>query len=399
MKKDGKIIAIIVIIALIVVFALLSCIVFLQMAKKNDSKENKVATLNENTNSVENDVDEPNEDNSDEIAVIPTMEDEIEENSAWCPTFQLVWNDMKNELVGKDVEFIDGDEPDYLENLNAENFTEEDLSDEYYYKKWGIKSNDLKDEILEGIKDKFDEDSDIIDENDDWGDGKDESEYVFYTMLKRVFEFENPFDILEDETNTFEYDGKYAKDVKYFGIIKDSEEDLKDQVTILYYEDDDNFAVSLATKNNDEVILAKGVKGKTFAKIYEEIQNNSDEYTDTTVMEGEDELKIPNLKFDLLREYKELTQKTFLDKDKNETIITKALQTIKFELDNEGGKIKSEALIMTKSNAIIDEEAPKKMKFDSEFVMFVKELDKELPYFAVKVSDISKFQDGIEYED
>jgi hypothetical protein len=30
--------------------------------------------------------------------------------------------------------------------------------------------------------------------------------------------------------------------------------------------------------------------------------------------------------------------------------------------------------------------------FDQEFVLFLKEQDKDLPYLAVKVSDISKFQ-------
>ena len=58
MKKDGKIIAIVVIVTLIVVLALLSCIIFLQMTKKDDSKENKVSTLNE-TNTVKNEVETP----------------------------------------------------------------------------------------------------------------------------------------------------------------------------------------------------------------------------------------------------------------------------------------------------------------------------------------------------
>ena len=67
------------------------------------------------------------------------MEDEVVGDTAWCPTFQLVWNDMKNELVEQDVEFIDGDEPGYLENLNDELFTEEDISDDVLLVKMGSK--------------------------------------------------------------------------------------------------------------------------------------------------------------------------------------------------------------------------------------------------------------------
>ena len=92
-----------------------------------------------------------------------------------------------------------------------------------------------------------------------------------------------------------------------------TKEEVKDQVTILYYEDNDNFAFSVATKDGDEVIFAKGVKGKTFAKIYEEIEKSADEYTGSEKMEEKDTLKIPNLKFNMLKEYKELEKNHFSD--------------------------------------------------------------------------------------
>ena len=36
---------------------------------------------------------------ADGITVIPTMRDTITTDSSWCGTFQLVWNDMKNDVV------------------------------------------------------------------------------------------------------------------------------------------------------------------------------------------------------------------------------------------------------------------------------------------------------------
>ena len=39
------------------------------------------------------------------ITVVPTMNDKITTDSNWCGTFQLVWNDMKNELVKQAVVF------------------------------------------------------------------------------------------------------------------------------------------------------------------------------------------------------------------------------------------------------------------------------------------------------
>ena len=61
------------------------------------------------------------------IYVVPTMNDEVKSDSAWCATFQLVWNDLKNEVVKQDIVFS----PQLVmaENLNKEDFTEDMISD------------------------------------------------------------------------------------------------------------------------------------------------------------------------------------------------------------------------------------------------------------------------------
>ena len=56
------------------------------------------------------------------ITTALTLEDEIENDTIWCGTFQLIWNDMKNDIVKGDIEF----EPQLkvVENLNKETFKE-----------------------------------------------------------------------------------------------------------------------------------------------------------------------------------------------------------------------------------------------------------------------------------
>ena len=39
------------------------------------------------------------------VEVVPNMEDAITKDSSWCPTFQLIFNDLKNNLVKQDVKF------------------------------------------------------------------------------------------------------------------------------------------------------------------------------------------------------------------------------------------------------------------------------------------------------
>lgn len=325
-----------------------------------------------------------------EIQILPTMLDTIYNNSSWCGTFQLVWNDMLDELTtnGK----IENTGIEIVDNLNNKSFVEEELSDEYYYKKYGLKTKKLKSEIENAIKKKFNEKSDILDMLD-WStaslnDAKDEqfSKYLFYVMLKRDFKFENEFTVLEN--------GKFGTvdDVKYFGINSETLPSVRQQVEVLYYNSDNNYAVTLYADNGDEIILVRNSNGKTFDEIYQNINNEKEKYEGNISLGDEDTLKVPNLDFNLLKEYKELKGLQFPTNKNATAIIEEAVQTIKFKLDNTGGSIKSEAAIGTKMMAIQPSEEIRNFNFDDEFTIFLKEAEKEKPYFAAYISNITLFQ-------
>lgn len=321
------------------------------------------------------------DESNNQVLVVPTMKDEIKENSAWCATFQLVWNDMQDNLVGGDIKF---EEPNQLvDNLNLQSFKEKDISEEYYYKKWGLMTLDLKQEIESGIEDKFGEKSDVLDLFD-WEDRGER--YFFYSMLKREFEFLNEFEIL-DKANF-----KDTENVEYFGIESSESNSLRNQVSVLYYKNENDFSVKLYTKSNDEIILAIKDDGKNFEEIYNDIIKKSKDFEGEIEFGKLDTLKIPNLNMDFLREYQELAGKPFRLKDGTIGEIEKAVQTIQMKLDNKGGSIKSEAAMsVTKSAIVFDTAEPRDFLFDKDFVIFLKEANKELPYFAASISDINLF--------
>lgn len=314
-----------------------------------------------------------------------TMDDNIKDNTAWCGTFQLIWNDLKNDLVKQDIMFINDPNMSVVRNLNKGSFTTEDLSESSYYKVYGHPSLELKQQIEDAIKEKFNETSDILDDFD-W-EGAGPNDYFLYCMLKKEFEFPIAFTKLNNGTFANKYN-----DIEYFGLEKNSEEQIRDQVRVLYYESDDKFAVRLNTKQNDELILARGIEGRTFNEIYNNINENAEEYTGETTFTELDSLKIPNISFDEKQEYKGLEGKPFFLSDGREYYIEKALQTIKFELDNEGGSIKSEAGMMTKESVAILPEEERNFNFDDEFTIFLKEKDKDKPYFSAQITDITEFQ-------
>ena len=75
-------------------------------------------------------------------------------------------------------------------------------------------------------------------------------------------------------------------------------------------------------------------------------------------------------------------------------VIDKAMETIKFDMNNKGVELKSEAAmaVATCSLPSPEERIPRFFYFDDTFVVFLKEIDKDKPYFALRVNDISKFQ-------
>lgn len=309
-----------------------------------------------------------------------TLDDEIKNDTIWCGTFQLIWNDLKNELAKQDIIF--NPQLKVVENLNKETFKTTDISDKYYYKKYGVPSIALKNEIEKAIKDKFNETSDILDDFN-W---KDENGYFLYAMLKKEFKFETAFEELDNGTFGI-YDN-----VKYFGIKTNDSEELRAQVKVLYYNSKDDFAIELNTKQEDEVILCKNPEGNTFNDIYKNIKDQEDRYEGNRKLMEAEYLKIPNIKIDEKKEFEEIENNEFEFSDGSVYSIEKAIQTIKFELDKNGGKIKSEAGMMLKETMMLEPEEKREFFVDDTFAIFLKENGKDTPYFAGKISDIRKFQ-------
>lgn len=383
---NRKVIKVLIAIIVILVIVLISIII----GRNKDIKTLEANVLVNNQVQTNSQVSKSQEikKSPNEIQVLPTTVDTIYDNSSWCGTFQLVWNDLLDELAlnGK-IE----SELEIVKSLNQRKFVKEDLSEEYYYKKFGLKTLKLKAEIENAIKKKFNEKSDILDTLDwsiaELNDPNDNnfSKYLFYAMLKRDFKFEKEFTVLDN--------GNFGtiENVKYFGIDSNTVKSVRKQVDVLYYNSKDSFAVTLNAKDKDQVILVKGLKGNNFDEIYKNLSNEKEKFKGDTVFGEEDTLKVPNLEFKLSKKYEDLVGLEF-PTNKNVTgIITEALQTIQFKLDNTGGSIKSEAAMEVDQAVMISNEI-REFNFDSSFTIFLKEADKDKPYFAANVTDIKLFQ-------
>ena len=152
----------------------------------------------------------------------------------------------------------------------------------------------------------------------------------------------------------------------------------------MFYNADNDFAVKIATLEGEEVILYRTDNVKDFENTYLELEQKTNSYNGrTTMIREKDELKVPFIKVKAVINYDELCNKTI--KNSNGAYIKYAMQNVDFSLDNYGGNIKSEAYVDIYMSSSL--EKPRYFNFTDNFVLFLKEADKETPYFALLVDN------------
>ena len=302
-------------------------------------------------------------------------------NSIWVGTFQLAWNEFMDQRVHGNVEFEDG-ESVLANELNKRTFTKNMLNENDYYIKVGETSNELKEQILKDIKDKFGIDGSQALEQinfDDYDENKEKRKsYTMYAVLYKNFEFLKPFDRL--------YGSKFNDSegiVKYFGINNASSEELNENIEVLFFNSNSDFAVKLKTKGNEEVILYCNDSNKSFNELYEELNSKTENYEGNKTFTENDELKVPYINVDTIINYGELCGRII--KGTNQLYIVNAIQNVKFSLDEKGGNLMSEAAI--KDEHLSASFESRYFYFNKPFVIFMKETDKLEPYFALKVDN------------
>ena len=311
------------------------------------------------------------------IEVLPTMNTQsTAQNRIWVGTFQLVWNELTDKIVKAPVKFLDFDSQ-MANNLNQKQFKKSNLNEKSYYVKSGIVSPALKAEIEKNVKSKFHETSDIL----KMFDFTYNPEKIFvYAMLKKDFRFTNAFDKLA--TGNF---GNSQEKVKYFGINDNSNQKLYKNVSVLFYNDDNDFAVKLYTKGKDEVLLYRTNDDKTFDKYYAELNDKTAKYSGDKNFVKNDTLTIPDIKLYQETSFNELEGHQIVGTNMQ---IDKTIETVDFRMNNKGVKLKSEAAIMLRCMSLAPREG-RDFTFNNNFVLFLIEKDQNTPYYAMKVSDVA----------
>lgn len=279
---------------------------------------------------------------NNKVALVPYYSDKVSQkdaNHVWTGIFEILLNSLK--VSQKNEESINR----ILENnINMNNFSNKILKDNSYYIK------------LEYFEDKISTSA----------------------HLNRTLEFLLPFDRLPNETF-----GISNKAVKYFGISFNSNSELSNNIEILFYNSCDDFALKIKTKTDEEIILyRKDNLNESFEKIYEELVLESNTYNISKLIYNDIELKIPYIDFYNMANYS----------SSSDTIKKSILmQDISFNMNEKGCNTESTAVINISSldDIINNTNETLELFLTNKFIVFLKDKNLELPYFALQVNDDS----------
>ena len=270
--------------------------------------------------------------------------DENTKNNVWIGTLDLAWKELEEKLARKiELEEVVG----IAEELNKSEFSK-DMIDE----------NDYEISIEKTITDGYD----------------------INAKLDKNLSFLTPFDNFSNDYNyTFGKDG--TEYIKYFGINNASKEELNDNVEVLFYNENNEFAVKLKTNESDEIILYRTDEDKSFGAYYNNIKEKTNNYEGSKIFEKEDELLVPYVRVNGIIVYNELKYKNI--KDSNGMYINNVIQDVNFNLNERGCNLESHANVTTEYLSV----RSRYFDFRDKFIIFMKEKTADRPYFSLKVDN------------
>jgi hypothetical protein len=301
-------------------------------------------------------------------------------NYVYCATFQIAWEEMQTTLSSGPIKLKD--EPEMAVMLNQNPFDRANLSAESYLAMGGRIDQGIVKKIRQTMTDKFPDATLTVPEPTK------DAELYAYAYLAKSAQFKEAFDRL-DEPLRFRSAENTVK-VAAFGTESFNElsprgRSLCKQVSILDYQNDDDFIISLNTTSKvDQIIVAKI---KPEASLQATIDAVEERIKNSTVPEYEQEpqmgecLMIPVISFGVERTYRELAGIFLLNKGWEQYFIAEPRQGIRFRLDEWGAKLESSGSLEGCKC-----EKPLKLRrliFDKPFLIYFKEKSKTTPYFAI----------------
>ena len=285
-------------------------------------------------------------------------------NVLWCATFQIAWDKACGQF-GRPLKL--NPECKLADSLNQSAFDMSWVDDDSVFTTQGLLESGVLERIDQGVRQKAGRPSKLLERVKQ---ASATGDLVFYAMLHKEFRFSHPFGKL----------GSWPvgdRKVPWFGFAPDNRESalLRQQVRVHRYEARNDFVIELLCKQTgDQLLLAKlpdvpKTMNELGAAVLKPIRS------DAPQAKREDLLAVPNVVMDEETAFAELQGRTVVGSGR---FIRQALQSIEFNMDEQGVKLHSEAEISFGCAASPRVE-PRLMVLDPPFAIVMKRKDAPKP--------------------
>lgn len=323
-------------------------------------------------------------------AILPTLDSPIQsgKNNIWCSSFQMAWNEMKDNVIREPV--LVADAQDVCMRLNSAKQGKADLLPESYYAAAG--------KVSDGIIEKIQKDMSVRFPSKDIPQFNPNDELIAYAYLQIYMKFTKPF-FQNGGPLTFTASSGKQTPIKSFWIgdaSSSQREELCQQIEVLYCKTENNitteFALDLCKQTDPyQLVVAITSIGETLESTYNRLQaeiktfKNHENYDELAYFHFEDILYVPDIFWKIEHSFSELIGKSVMNISASGMPIAAANQMIYFRLDRSGVTLKSEAMLQ---NACAPHRPrPRHFVFDKPFLLYLKKRDAEQPFFVMWVDN------------
>jgi len=312
-------------------------------------------------------------------------------NVIWCSSFQLAWNQMKDDVIGEPIQVVGAE--DLATRLNSAEQSTSDLESSSFYVAAGRINQGIIGRIQKDMAAKFPSHS-VPDFNDFAyiPDG-----ILAYSYLTANVPFKYPFRQVRDEFIFTDSNG-VETNVDAFGAwgLLQRYKKMREQVEIMYFREDYNepdldlqmkeFAIDLCKHSRPYQVVAavvepKGSLAQTLDYIHYQIGDfkKNSRYRKITQLDDVDVLIVPEMFWEIDHRFVELIGKIVANANPPMPIL-EAKQSIKFKLDRYGAMLESEATFGVSA-------VPRYFMFNRPFLVYMTKRDCEQPFFVMWVDN------------
>ncbi len=322
--------------------------------------------------------------------VVPTLDSPCPagRNAIWCSSFQLAWNEIRDNVIGAPLDVVGAEE--LADRLNKAPHRAGDLEPGSCYAAGGWIRDGIVERIEREMGAKFPR-RELL----DFRSIEDMGGILAYSYLTANVPFRHPFRQLDDGF-TFTDSQRAETLVAGFGLWEaflSRYEKIREQVEILYvgWEDPNRpwgpmkeYALDLCRHSKPYQVVVAVVEPKgSLAETYEHVQRGMEQfgkqrdYNHARWFQGGDDLRVPDMFWRIDHRFTELVGKTVANVSMP---IVEAMQTIEFRLDRSGAMLESVAFMAIAA-------APREFLFNRPFLVYMKKRDAQRPFFVMWVDN------------